>query len=144
SSCERALEGNAHILEYREVRENRRHLEGAHDAAAGDFRRPCQSDVVATIEDLPAVRDQELRQQVEEGGLAGTVRTDERVDLTPAHPQVDVAHRDEALELLCQTTGLEDEIVQRLVRCRRHQSSPSRANRGSGAAPARSSPWTTP
>ena len=89
-------------------------------ATSAGFR---ERDVLAVVDDLAAGRDQELGEQVEEGGLAGAVGADQRVDLTAAHPQVDVAHRDEAVELLRQATRLDDEIVRGPAARRWRQSS---------------------
>ena len=121
---ERALQRNAYVLQHREVREDRRQLEGAHDATASDLRGLRQGYVVAAIEDLPAVGDQEPADQIEEGGLAGAVRANERVNLAAAHAQIGLAYGDEALELLREATRLEDEVIGRGLRHCRHRELP--------------------
>src|SRR5689334_7123893 len=61
--------------------------------------------------DLAAGRLQKLGQQIEAGGLAGAIRPDQRVDVATANPQVDVADRNKASELLGQPTGFENELT---------------------------------
>src|SRR5262249_45607445 len=95
----------------REVGKYRRQLERAHDAAACHLRGLLERDVLAAIDDLAAARDHELGEKIEEGGLAGAVRADERVDVAAAHPEVDAAHGNETAELLGESAGLEQEIV---------------------------------
>ena len=58
----------------------------------------------------PRGRREEVRQQVEAGGLAGAVGADERVDGGAPHLEVDVPDRDEAAELLRQPPGLQDDV----------------------------------
>ena len=59
----------------------------------------------------PRRRLQELGQQVEAGGLAGAVRTDQRMDGAALDAQADAVHRDEAGELLGQILGFEDDLT---------------------------------
>src|SRR5437879_5881310 len=108
---QRALQADAYVFEHGQVGKYCGHLERADDAAARDLRRLFQGDVLAAVDDLAAGGNQELGEQVEEGRLAGAVGADQCVDLTTAHPQVDVAHRDEATELLGQVARLEYEAV---------------------------------
>src|SRR5918993_660654 len=56
--------------------------------------------VAPVVADAAARRLQEFRQEVEAGGLARAVRTDQPVDAAAAYLEGDVAHRDEAQELL--------------------------------------------
>ena len=81
-SSEPALQGDANILENREVRERGGDLEGTDDAAAGDLGRLQPRDILAPVADAPARRRQELGQKIEEGRLAGPVRADHGVDVT--------------------------------------------------------------
>ena len=71
-------------------------------------------DVFALVKNLAARRDQELREQVEAGGLAGAVGTDEGVDLARANAQIQVTHGGEAVELPAQAVRLQ-KIVERHV-----------------------------
>ncbi len=61
-----------------------------------------RGDVLAVEQDLARVGAQEFRQQVEAGGLAGAVGADQRMDAPALHPEVDLVHGHEALELLGQ------------------------------------------
>ena len=106
-----SLERDAHVLEHREVREDRGDLEGAHEPHARDGRRPRAGDLTPFVEDLAARRRQEMREQVEAGGLAGAVRADERVDGAAPDPQVHLVHGHEALELARQLARLEKDVA---------------------------------
>src|SRR5215217_3153755 len=97
-----ALQADAHVLQYRQVREHGRNLEGADDAHARDLGRARARDVAAVEQDLPGTGHQEFSEEVEAGGLAGAVRADERVDMAALDAQVDIAHGSETLELLRQ------------------------------------------
>ena len=76
-----------------------------------DRRRPRAGDVAAVVEDLAARRRQEMREQVEAGGLAGAVGADQRVDRAAADAQAHVLDRDEALELLGEPARFENRVV---------------------------------
>ena len=54
----------------------------------------------AVVDDAAARGREEVREQVEAGGLAGPVRADQRVDGAAADAEVDAVDGDEALELL--------------------------------------------
>jgi hypothetical protein len=104
-----ALQGDAHVLQHREVRKDRGDLERAHHAAARDDVGPLRGDVAAVEVDRSAGRGQEAREQVEDRRLARAVGTDQRMDGVAAHAQVDAVDRHEALELLGQVASLQDE-----------------------------------
>ena len=87
------------------MREDGADLERAHDAAAGDVRRPLGGDVLTAEIDRSRGRLQEFGEHVEDGGLA-----DQCVDLPAPHAQVDAVDRDEPLELLHQVLSLEDRV----------------------------------
>ena len=53
-------------------------------------------DVAAVEDDLPGGRLEELGEQVEDGGLAGAVGADQRMDGAAPHLEVDAAHGREA------------------------------------------------
>ena len=53
---------------------------------------------------------EEPREQVEDGGLARAVGTDQRVDAAARDPQVHIGDRDEALELLGESAGFENAV----------------------------------
>jgi hypothetical protein len=58
-----------------------------------------------------AVGGEELGQQVEEGGLAGAVGADQRVDGTAHHRQVDLADRGEPFEFLGELACFENDVA---------------------------------
>src|SRR3981081_855804 len=120
-----ALQGDANVFEHRQMREHRGQLERAADAAARDLGRFFECDVLAVIDDLTTGRNQELGEQVEEGCLARAVGTDQRLDLSAAYPQVDVAHCDKAAELLCQVARFDDETVSCALRRGCHSGFPT-------------------
>src|ERR1700694_998163 len=101
-----SLQRDAHVLEHREVRKYRRDLERAHQAHAGDTRRRRAGDVAPLVENATRGRLEEVRQQVEAGGLAGAIRADQGVNAATPHLEVDALDGDEALEFLCQPAGL--------------------------------------
>ena len=106
--AEPALQGDAHVLEHRKVREGGRDLERAHHALAREVGGLGARDVAAVVQDLAPGRLEELGEQVEHGGLAGAVRPDQSVDRTVAHSQIDFPDRKEPTELLGQLPGLDD------------------------------------
>src|SRR5207302_1636379 len=112
--------------------------------AARDLRWLFQSDVLAAVHDLAAGGNQELGEQVEESRLAGAIGADQRVDLTTAHPQVDVAHRDEATELLGQVARFEDETVSCALRRGGHGGFPTRFSFWAAACGDSAGPWFRP
>jgi hypothetical protein len=95
------------------VREGGGDLERPHDAPAGDLGGLEAGDVLALVEDPPARRRQELRQEIEERGLAGAVRADHRVDVAALELERHVLHGDEAQKGLGQAfSSQDDRIVQ--------------------------------
>jgi hypothetical protein len=106
-----ALQGDAHILEHAEMREDGRNLEGAHEAAAGHVGRLHGRDIAAVIADRASAGRQELGQEIEAGCLSRPVRPDQRMDRAAANLETDVVHGDEAFELLGQAFGRENDVV---------------------------------
>ena len=141
---QRALQADAHVFEHGQVGKHCGHLERADDAAARDLRWLFQGDVLAAVDDLAAGGNQELGEQVEEGRLAGAIGADQRVDLSTAHPQVDVAHGDEATELLGQVARFEDETVSCAVRRGCHSGFPTRFSCRAAACGDGAGPWFRP
>src|SRR5690554_7635341 len=105
-----ALECNAYIFQYREVRKYRRNLKGAHHPGTGDGRRPHGSNVATVEQYLPRGRDQKLGQQVENSGLTCPVGADKRMYVSAGHLEVDIIHRGETLELLYQISGFKNVV----------------------------------
>ena len=110
TGAEPALQADAHVFQRRQVQKNGGNLERADDPHAGDLGRTGGRDVAAIEENLPAGGSEEPGEQVEAGGLAGAVRTDQGVDVAALDPQVDFADRRESPELLAEFPGLQDDI----------------------------------
>ena len=56
-------------------------------------------------------RLQKFGQQIETGGFAGTVRTDQGVDMATLYLQVDMVDGGEAFEILAEPARLENEFI---------------------------------
>src|SRR5690348_13851594 len=137
--AERALQRDAHILSDAEMRKHRRDLEGAHHAEPRYIGRRHARDVAPVVEDAPHGWRKELGQQVEDRGLAGTIRADQRVDRAAAHAQIDVAHGGKSGKLLGETGSLKDKVAHALAspgRGRMHRPPPlSRFYRKASGSP---------
>ncbi|MCY1222025.1 hypothetical protein D9M72_341000 [compost metagenome] len=92
------------------MREHRRDLEGTDHAAARDLRGLLAGDVDAVEKDGAGGRLQELGEQVEASGLARAVGSNQCMDRPASHPQVDVAHCCEPLELLAKHSCFQDPL----------------------------------
>src|SRR5260370_1685643 len=73
--------GDPEIVGDGELREDAFDLQGALDAKSADLVRLATGDVATVEEHAAAVRHQQARYQIEEGGLAGAVRPDDRMCL---------------------------------------------------------------
>src|SRR5438876_3208370 len=91
-----------HVLEETDV------LKSAGDAESGDLVGWPPRDVGPGEDDPPAGGFVQARDDVEEGRLAGAVRSDEADDRPFRDREVDRAHRDESTELLGDRHRLED------------------------------------
>src|ERR1700733_14672527 len=118
-SPQTALQRHPDILKNREMREDCADLKRAHDSAARDVGGLFASDVLAAIENAARGWLQELGEQIEEGCLARTVRSDQGVDLALPDAHRDAIDRDEAVEVLDQTVRFEDYLP-----CQRHRALP--------------------
>ena len=72
------LRGDAHVLEHAELREQVRDLERLGDAEMGEAVLRLGGDVAALEPDAPGARRERAGDEVEEGALAGAVRSDDR------------------------------------------------------------------
>ena len=70
-----------------------------------------RADITSLVEDAAAGNAQNPRQQVKERGLAGAVRTDQRVDAATLDVEADILHRNKARERLRQMFGAQQHIV---------------------------------
>ena len=82
------------------MRKDRRDLERPHEAHAGDLGGFDLGDVLILQMIRPRVGLQELRQQIEDGGLAGAVGADQRVDRALADVKIHAFDGREAGEFL--------------------------------------------
>src|SRR6266404_5404952 len=98
-------------VEHRQMRKYRRDLERTHQTEPRHVRRRQRSDILSLIENLAGRRLQKFRQKIETCGLAGPVRTDQRVNAATADPEIDIANREEPRELLAQSVGFENELI---------------------------------
>src|SRR5690606_34243318 len=72
-----ALKPDAHVFKHRQLRENGRDLERSDDPAAGNLGRRFTGDLLAVEDDLAGAGCEKFGEQVEAGGFAGSVRTNQ-------------------------------------------------------------------
>src|SRR5882672_2462892 len=104
-----ALQGDAHVLEYAQVRKYRRDLERANHAQPRHIGWRQRRDVTPVVDDPPTGGTQKLGQEIETGRLAGAVWTNERMNGPAGHAQIDLADRYKAGEFLGQILRFEDD-----------------------------------
>ena len=100
--CVRAtvrVAADEHVVEHRQRREQREVLEGASDAEPGDAVRRHSQQILAVEHDTTAGRLVQAADAVEERGLAGAVRPDQRADLALLDREGEVGERDDSAEL---------------------------------------------
>src|SRR6202020_934733 len=85
-------------------------LEGARQPAQYPRMHGQIGDVVALQQDAPGIGFQHPGQQIDDGGLAGAVGTDQRVAGTGFDPQRQVARDPEAAEMLFQPSGFQYDL----------------------------------
>jgi hypothetical protein len=74
-------QGNLHVLDHAELGKDAGDLEGAAHAALADAVRRQPPQVLAAKQHAPAVAAQVARDHVEQRGLAGAIRPDDRPPL---------------------------------------------------------------
>ncbi len=109
--AELALQRYLHVLQYRQLWEHRRYLEGTHDAAARGPGRFLLRDVIPVEQDAALRRDVELGEQVEYRRLSCAIGADQRVNRAAPDFQIHVAHGNEAPELLGEFLRLENDVL---------------------------------
>ena len=115
-----------HVFEYAQAAEQRSDLKGA-DEAALDPRGLREMGDIGTVEaDLPGIRSQCPRHQLDKGRLAGTVRTDQRVARAAFEAKIDGIGDDQGAKALVQPMGLECRGIHRRKRSK-SPSTPPRA-----------------
>ena len=100
----------AHVVEDRQLRQRLGELEGADHAAAGDLVRRHAGQVLALERPGALVGPVEAGEQVEEGGLAGAVRADERGDDAALHLEVVDLDGGQAAEAAGHAVGDQDRV----------------------------------
>ena len=101
--------GDRHVdvLQHREAAEQPVDLEGAGDAALDALGLLDLGDVLALEQHLAGARRQHAGQQIDEGGLAGAVRADQRVARAFLQREGDVARGAERAEALAERARFE-------------------------------------
>lgn len=105
------LQGDPDIFECGEMRKNRGDLERTHQPQPSHIGRRHRGNVLAPVNDLTGGRLKEFGQQIEAGGFARPIWTDQRMDAATADPKIDVANGRKARELLTQSASLENVLV---------------------------------
>ena len=123
------LHGDAHVLEGARAGQDVRHLVGAGDRLPGDRVRRQARDILAVEDDAAARRPQHAGQAVEEGALAGAVRSDERAHLAPADGEAHPVERGEAAEPHREALRPQQGAVRRRGAARAHPRLGERARR---------------
>src|SRR4051812_415990 len=115
-----------HVLEHRELVEEADVLESALDAQARALVRRPALDALAVVDDLARGGGHRAADEIEEGGLAGAVRADDRVHAFFRDRQIDAVDGGEAAVALRQPLELEDhrESRARSARSRRRSITP--------------------
>ena len=106
-----ALQRDPDIFQRGQMRKHRRNLERAHQAKTRHIGRRQRRDILSLVEDLARRGLQELGQEIEARGLAGPVRTDQRMNAATADPEIDIANGKEPREFLGQSVGFENELI---------------------------------
>ncbi|EXF96344.1 hypothetical protein HK44_022610 [Pseudomonas fluorescens HK44] len=109
--------GYADVFQYAHLAEHGRYLEGAHQPQAGDPAGRQLADGLPLIQIRVADGWQEEGQQIEGRGFAGTVGADQGMDMPLPHLKIDRIHSSEAIELLGQAPGFENDIAHRFPSC---------------------------
>src|SRR6187402_2671300 len=90
----------ADVLPHAQARKDVGDLETAREAAPVDLLRPGPGNVPAVQADGPRAWPQSSADEVEQRGLAGTVRTDDRMPLAARNGKIDAADDLRAGEVL--------------------------------------------
>src|SRR6202521_2186063 len=109
--------GDADILEHGELGENLGNLERSGHAERDPLMRGEPRDIAAVEIDGAGGRRKESADQVEEGGLAGAVRSDDGAQFALCHIKRDAADGDEIAETLADILDFKN--VHALLRCRK-------------------------
>src|SRR5208282_3091708 len=117
---------DAYVLEHGQFGEDFGDLEGARHAERDALGHRESGHVLAVEHDRAGSRREKSRDQIEEGGLAGAVRADDRPQLALFHLERDLAHRDQAAEILARAVDLQEAHAR--PRCCKKPSNPRGKN----------------
>ncbi len=99
------LHGKPNILADAQCRKQVGDLERAADAGARDLLRRMSGDRLAHQRHLALIRRKHARQQIERGGLAGAIRSDQRMQGAICNRDVDALNRPDAAKALDDVAG---------------------------------------
>ncbi len=104
----KAMATDHHILDCGHAGKHPRRLEGADQAEASDPYRRQARKVAARKADFPSIARHDVGDEVEDGGLAGAVRTDQRGDLMWLRIERHVVDRFETAKAFDQAAHAQD------------------------------------
>src|SRR5262245_11259841 len=108
--------GDPQVLRHRKLREHALDLQRAFDAEPADLVRLEPGDLATVEEDPAGVGREQAGYQVEERGLAGAVRADDRVQPPAGEAEAQVVDRGQSAEALGQSLGAQDRLAHGSVR----------------------------
>ena len=129
--------GHFHVLEHGHAAERLYDLERSGETAPADLMGATAVDAVSLQTDLTRRRCHRARDAIEQGGLAGAVRPDDREDLSRVDGEADVTERLQAAERLAHvaqfqqrrghdaTPGASSPPRRAFMRCRRAMNQPA-------------------
>jgi hypothetical protein len=109
------IAADEHVVAGGHPGEQARRLEGARQPTGSDDVRRGSGQVHAVEHDRALRRGEVAGEQVEQRGLACTVRSDDREDLPLVQDEVNLVDGTDAAELFGQPTRLEEHLLARLV-----------------------------
>ena len=124
-----AVEPEQHVLEDRHRAEEPDVLEGPADPERGASIRGKVADLAAAEANVPGVGAERARHEVEEGRLAGAVRSDDRVDPAGLDREIELREHDELPEASGEPVNREQRRAHRAERA-----GPARSGRATLAA----------
>ncbi len=111
TAASRALQRQPDIVKRGEMGKHGGDLEASYDSKTSNVGRAQMRDVPAFKTNGAAGRRQELAHHVEASGLTCAVRTDQRMDRSVLHPQVNIVDCNEPVKLLMQADRLENDVA---------------------------------
>ncbi|MNL51264.1 hypothetical protein D3C87_1743490 [compost metagenome] len=105
-------DGKRHMLGRRHVEKQARNLEGAHEPPSHPADGIDAGDGLTVKPNLPGIRRQIARDQIDECRLAGTVRADQRHAVARRHAEADVVGDGKPAKGALQVADFEDRLHQ--------------------------------